>query len=74
MSLVICNSIGSIDLCRGCGAAKPHLHGSCEPCPVNKEAHCIVWSNIPSDHLTTHNSNNNYHDEAKEWEGANPSK
>lgn len=42
MKKVICNSIGSTRICKGCGAAKPHDLGSCEPCPVNENAKCIV--------------------------------
>lgn len=36
----ICDSVGSIELCNGCGAAKPHNPTYCEPCPVNKDAIC----------------------------------
>lgn len=42
--MVICDSIGSVEhLCKGCGAAKPHIdsQASCEPCPVNPDARCI---------------------------------
>lgn len=40
MPYVICNSIGSKPHCKGCGAAVPHYSDSCEPCPVNEQAHC----------------------------------
>lgn len=38
---VICNSIGKCHLCPECGAAVPHDHDSCEPCPVVTDAKCI---------------------------------
>ena len=38
---VICDSIGKCHLCDGCGAAKPHLHDYCEPCPVVADAKCV---------------------------------
>lgn len=38
--MVICDSIGSTDLCSECGGSKPHYHVSCEPCPVNIKARC----------------------------------
>jgi hypothetical protein len=45
---VQCNAIGSVPhLCKGCGAASPHDHHYCEPCPANKEAQCIVIDESP---------------------------
>ena len=49
MSNVICNSIGSTPHCRECGASKPHYFKSCEPCPINKKAHCIDIFQTPED-------------------------
>jgi len=42
MGNVICNSIGTTNLCNGCGASVPHYHFSCEPCPINKTAKCVT--------------------------------
>lgn len=44
--IVICNSIGSTDECRQCGASKPHSSSSCEQCPINKEAACIDFDTV----------------------------
>lgn len=57
MERKICDSIGSIELCDGCGAAKPHNPTYCEPCPVNKEARCkeAAVKNIAGMFLTARN-------------------
>jgi hypothetical protein len=41
MEKVICSSVGSLELCQGCGAARPHWNTACEPCPINKNARCV---------------------------------
>lgn len=48
---VICDSIGKCHLCNGCGAAVPHDHDYCEPCPVVKDAKCVevTFNNTPLD-------------------------
>ncbi len=46
---VICNSVGKCSLCKDCGAAVPHDHDSCEPCPVLPSAKCaeVVFEDLP---------------------------
>jgi hypothetical protein len=36
----ICNSIGTTDLCFGCGASHIHYSECCEKCPSNDKAKC----------------------------------